>query len=164
MNRPTFEQVKEILAYDPEMGVLTWIRPKINQIKTGTPAGRLQNFGYRQITLLGRTYVAHRVAWLLYTGRWPRTQIDHINCDPNDNRISNLREASPSQNKANSRKNKNNTTGYKGVRLIKNNRYRAEIMYNRKRISLGYFDTPEEGHSAYLLAAKKYFGEFARAE
>lgn len=87
--------------------------------------------------------------------------LDHINCDPADNRIVNLREANMSENKRNSGPHKDNKSGYKGV-SSKGNRWRAEIWIEGNRIRLGTFTTPEEAYSAYCSAAKKHHGKFAR--
>ena len=87
--------------------------------------------------------------------------IDHINHNPSDNRKCNLRIANKSQNAINRPKNKNNTTGYKGVTKLKNGKYMARIVVNYKGIYLGCFDTPEEAYTAYKQAEEKYFGEYA---
>ncbi len=102
--------------------------------------------------------------------------IDHKNRDKSDNRRNNLRPASSGQNRANSVINSNNKSGFKGVHLKKRckrtskrklrsdaqgDRWCAQINVGREKISLGYFDTPEEAHAVYKKASKKYFGEFA---
>lgn len=92
-------------------------------------------------------------------------ETDHINGNTLDNRRCNLRYATPSQNQANRRKQRNNTSGYKGVTWIKRTQeWRAQIMLNRKRHHLGYFETKEEAAQAYAQAAKKMFGKYARTD
>ena len=103
---------------------------------------------------------AHRLAWLYVHGSWPVDQIDHINCDPSDNRICNLREATPAQNQANTRSYAK--SGFKGVR--KNFSKWNAYIGGRTFKHLGSFDTPEEANAAYLTAARARSGEFARGE
>lgn len=92
-------------------------------------------------------------------------EVDHENNNGLDNRRDNLRTATRAQNSHNSKKPRHNTSGYKGVSLYKpNNKWRAYINLNRKRIYLGYFDTPLEAYKAYCKAAEQYHGEFARLE
>lgn len=103
--------------------------------------------------------------------------IDHINGDRADNRRSNLRSATNGQNRANSKLNCNNKSGFKGVHLQKKrpttpgkkppknrmgDRWVAQINVEGKKLFLGRFNTPEGAHAAYTEAAKKHFGEFAR--
>jgi hypothetical protein len=90
-------------------------------------------------------------------------QVDHINGDTLDNRRSNLRICTITENNRNCHKYKNNTSGYKGVHWDKEKRkWRAAIKVNKKIISLGRFDDPEKAYEAYVAASKKYHGEFGR--
>lgn len=107
--------------------------------------------------------MAHQLAWLLSHDEWPPRNIDHIDMDRANNRLSNLRLATPSQNGANRGRQKNNSSGLKGVAWNKGaKRWRAQIKANGKRRHLGYFDTAEEAHAAYQEAAASLFGDFAR--
>lgn len=91
--------------------------------------------------------------------------IDHINLDPLDNRRCNLRLATNSQNNMNTRKRRDNTSGFKGVYWHSHSRkWHARITKKGVTKSLGYFNTPEEAHQAYCAAAIKDFGKFARFE
>ncbi len=120
--------------------------------------------GYVHIKFRGRIYKAHRMAWAFVTGRWPRRDVEHKNRIKNNNQWRNLRLANDSQNQANVGRRKDNTSGCKSVHLRKDNgNWRARIQVKHKRISLGSFSTPELAHAAYCKAAKKHFGEFARA-
>lgn len=92
----------------------------------------------------------------------PNELTDHINGDGLDNRRSNLRLATPAQNPRNRKLQSNNTSGYRGVSLQPNGKWRARIKLNGKFIYLGTHATPEQAHEAYKVAAIKYHGEFAR--
>lgn len=108
-------------------------------------------------------YKVHRIIWLYMTGEWPKAFIDHVNGDGLDNRWANLREATIAENAKNRRLNRNNTSGFKGVSFAKRaNKYTAQVTANRKRVCLGFFDTPEDAYAAYCEAAKKHYGEYAR--
>ena len=123
---------------------------------------KIKSQGYTAVWYEGRNVLAHRLAWFLTYGEWPNSNIDHINGDPSDNRLANLRLASPSENRANSRANKNNKSGLKGVQF-RNGRWRAKITHGGCTRHLGVFDDPAQANAAYLSAAKAIYGEYARA-
>lgn len=167
----TQELLQELLDYDPDTGVFTWLRRPGNDRCTnswnaryaGNRAGLVNARGYRMIRIGGPQYRAHRLAWLYVHGEWPADQIDHINGVSDDNRIANLREATNSENCRNKGKMPNNTSGFKGVYWNKNTRkWLAGIRVSLKFIPLGYYDCPKEAAAAYAVAAAKYHGEFAR--
>lgn len=88
--------------------------------------------------------------------------VDHINGNGLDNRRSNLRLATPSQNSRNSKKPITNTSGYKGVTFCKNTgKWVGQIKENNKNHYLGSYDTPEEAYKAYCIAARELHGDFA---
>jgi hypothetical protein len=168
----TAEYVLSLLHYDPDTGVLTWrersdVHPNVNSRMSGKVAGYIdKSIGYRCIRIDGRRYFAHRLAWFYVHGTWPNDQIDHINGDRSDNRFSNLREATNSENQQNRGVQSNNTSGCKGVNWAKHaNKWRAAIMHNGKPKHLGYFDADklDEAAAAYAKAAREHHGEFARA-
>jgi hypothetical protein len=162
----TAEQLRHVLDYDPDTGVFTWRVNSSNRAPAGSVAGNLDSKGYQRIGVLGHQYRSQRLAWLHVHGKWPDGEIDHKNNNPLDNRIENLRDCTSQQNKANRGKNKNNATGLKGVYLVKDSKtkpYGAAITVDRRSISLGKFSTAEEAHAAYEAAARKHFGDFARA-
>lgn len=88
--------------------------------------------------------------------------VDHINHDGLDNRRTNLRLCTAAQNCWNRRYSLISNAGHRGVRLLKNGRFRAAITVNKARLSLGCFASAEEAARAYDAAASEYFGEFAR--
>ena len=164
---PSQGYLRARLDYDPETGVLTWKeRPgkKCWNVKfVRTRAGsKPVNASYRTIDIEGGTYLEHRVIWKWMTGQEPPVQIDHIDLAKDNNRWANLREADASTNQMNVPCRA--ASGLKGAHW---NRFRkhwqSSITVNGRTISLGKFDTAEDAHSAYVAAASKHFGAYARA-
>lgn len=108
------EELKRVLTYDPDSGNFTF-NIKKGGMNIGDIAGYIQADGYRAISCNGIQYKAHRLAWLYMTGSFPENQLDHINMNKDDNRFSNLRKATRSQNNMNRRSYSNNKLGCKGV-------------------------------------------------
>jgi len=162
----TQSELKELLEYNPDTGLFTWIKSNGNRrLKAGDAAGTKMKVGYVRITIQGKNYLAHRLAYLYMTGNFPKNGIDHINHIKDDNRWSNLRDATNSQNNSNRVKQKNNTSGYKGVRWHKQHKkWRAEIKYMNKCIHIGCYTTPQEAAEAYKKKAIELFGEFSCTE
>jgi hypothetical protein len=159
----TAERLRELLEYDPLTGEFRWlIAPQ--GIHVGDVAGTTKGIsgGYRIISVAGTRYRAHRLAWLYVHSRFPDQEIDHIDHNPANNALSNLREATGSQNCANARRARNNTSGFKGVtwdkQLLK---WRARIIVKGRGYRLGSFESAEAAHAAYMAAAIKHSGEFA---
>ena len=138
-----------------------WWREQPHSVDMNKPAGSdIGNYGYRRIIMNRKHYLAHRLVWLWHGRELPK-HIDHINGDPLDNRIENLREATIQQNGCNRGKNKNNSSGYKGVTWHKaNKKWLAQIMHNGKNIYLGCFDLLEDAAEAYQAKAKELHGEY----
>jgi hypothetical protein len=126
--------------------------------KKGAIAGATNGNGYRQIKIDQVLYPIGRLAVLYMTGRWPKQLVDHRNCIKADNRWSNLREATSSQNGANSLRKTKGAVWDKS-----RGQYVARIRVNYRQIWLGRFDTAKAAHAAYVTAAKRYFGDFARS-
>lgn len=167
-------ELRKLLRYDPLTGKLYWLprtpdmfndcsqtrerRCKIWNSKfankeafTALENGR--NFHGR---IFNKAYKAHRVAWAIYTGSWPRDEIDHINHIPHDNRISNLREVSRAQNSKNMPRSKANNSGCTGVSWHKRaKKWRARIKFD-KEIHLGLFDCFDDAVKARKKAEEEF--------
>jgi len=140
----TQEELKNRLSYDRETGLFFWVRPR-KRVKKGDKAG-CNSHGYIVIRIDGVGYQAHRLAWLWEYGEFPSMEIDHINRDRKDNRISNLRLVSSRENKQNARAKKTNKSGFVGVCFdARRNKFKAEIRDgDGRKVFLGRFDTLEE--------------------
>ena len=168
----TAQELRDLLSYDPSTGNFTWKpRPvRIEFIRTdlanntrlaGRVAGTTHCRGYRHIKIDGREYKAHRLAWLYIYDRWPRNEIDHINGDPGDNRIRNLREATRWQNMANRQGARTDSLlGVRGVTRVKS-RFEARLRVHGKHVQVGTFATVAEAEAAVKAKRQELFGEFA---
>jgi len=153
--------IKEMLNYNPETGMFTWIVVPNNTIKIGMIAGKLMPNGYIHIGLNKRMYYAHRLAFLWMTGSFPKETVDHINRKKSDNRWENLRPASTSENMIN-RISTRNTSGCKGVYWHKNaQKWHARGTKNKTSKSLGLFASLEEASKRFKDWQKENFGDFA---
>lgn len=150
-----------LLDYNPSTGIFRWKVQQSLRIHIDDVAGVTTGFGHRRIQVDGRKYAAHQLGWFYVHGRWPH-RLDHRNRVPDDNRLENLRIATPSQNGCNSRPYSSNTSGFRGTFRDGGGRWRAQIRVGGKVIYLGLFDTPQEAHAAYCAAATRFHGEFAR--
>jgi hypothetical protein len=143
------QQMFQRLKYTPEDGKVWWVKHPRRSTANGTEAGNMMQNGYRKLKFCGKQYLTHRVAWLLHYGSWPIGDIDHIDGNPSNNRLDNLRDVSHSINlqnrKSATRKNK---TGFLGV-VKRKNKYAAHITKNGKQVYLGLFETAEFAHQAY---------------
>lgn len=164
-------QIRDLLDYEPATGLFTWRArvgedPSVKAWNTrfaGELAGTIDRRGYRRIKIHSTYYAGHRLAWIWMTGEWPPEDVDHINLNKGDNRFSNLRLASRSENQANVPAKSHNKLGIKGVCWKPAQGFHAQIKKNGKVRSLGHYKTAEEAHAAYVKAATEVHGEFARA-
>ena len=118
-DKVTYEYVSKVLNYNKETGVFTWKKTTGRRAKIGDRAG-CRTTGYEFIGINKKLYPAHRLAWLMTYGDWPKEFIDHINGDPSDNRIANLREVTFSENLQNQRRaQKRSKSGLLGVSFHK---------------------------------------------
>lgn len=146
------------VSYDSETGEFVWTDCNKKRLN-GATVGTKDKDGYLTAKIDQVRVRLHRLAWRIVYGEWPKDQIDHINGIKSDNRISNLRIASNSENNCNRPAQANNKLGVRGVRF-NNNRYQALICKDKKQIVLGSFKTINEAQAAYINAAKALHGEF----
>lgn len=163
MSDLTQDRLRYLICYVPETGRFIW-RVATKCKKAYTRIGRNHRSRYLKIVVDGKWYPAHRLAWLWVYGEFPNSEIDHINTDKTDNRLINLRLATPLQNRCNRGPTVRCKTGYKGVFWdVERNKWKAEIRFNGQIHWLGRFDSAEKAHEAYSAAAIKIHGEFANA-
>lgn len=149
---PTLERVGELLRYDPATGCFKWLVDCGGRKRAGKDAGTLDGYGYLLISIDSRLVRAHRLAWFVTSGEWPKEQIDHINGVRLDNRIANLRDVSPGRNSANRHK-VYARSGLMGAHADPGNKgFNSKITRDGVERSLGRFRTAEEAHSAYMAA------------
>jgi hypothetical protein len=174
---PSQELLKSRLNYNPDTGIFTWIIKPAWGTYIGDIAGgpRRKSHGtYLAIKILDYGQIdSHRLAWIYVHGSIPDgMEIDHKDRNPSNNRLSNLRLATSSEQKRNKGVQSNNRCGLKGA--FYHNRHEGKPNYascknwrsqikapDKKLIFLGYFHTPEDAHEAYKAAAVKYYGEWA---
>jgi hypothetical protein len=149
----------EMFDFDPETGWFT-NRYSRGRAAAGSRAGSETGHGYRRIIIGYNKYYEHHLAWLYVNGVWP-DEIDHVNGDRSDNKISNLRVCSRSENNFN-REDGTGISGLKGAYLNKRNlKWISQIQLGGQVKHLGTFETPEEAHEAYKKACEKIAGDFA---
>lgn len=146
-----------VLRYDPCTGMFTWAVNRRGGAKAGDVAGTTKAGGYVQINVLGRLHYAHRLAWLFSSGSWPVGHIDHIDGNPANNAIANLRDVSAELNQQNQRRahRSNRSSGMQGVSFdARTGRWLAKISLKNRTKNLGRHDTPELAHQAYVAAKR----------
>lgn len=156
------DELKKMLRYEPDTGLLYWTDAAHKSVKgkvAGTP-----NRGYVLVMFKGQFFKAHRLAWLLTHGDWPKQSIDHIDGDKSNNRINNLRDVdgvTNEQNKDQARA--DSKSGLIGASPYRN-RWKSQIRVDGAVKYLGVFDTAEMAHQAYLQAKKQHHPGWARSE
>jgi len=157
------KECKKRINYNSLTGEFTW---KSNRIKAniGQPLGSISH-GYMAVSMTinkkRNNYLLHRIAWLMTYGYWP-TYLDHINEVKSDNRISNLRECTQSQNNANRGPLTNNSTGLRGVYKSWCNGFISKICYNGENHHIGMFKDKFKAARAYDKKMVELYGEFAK--
>lgn len=154
--------VRTLLRYNKRTGELRWKVSRPPRAKKGALAGCQCTDGYWRIGIDGAMYLAHRIVWLIVTGKFPSDQIDHRHGKTHSLKWKELRQATHTENLHNQRVSKSNECGIKGVHKRKDcNRWTAFIQAHKKVHYLGLFKTCEEAAAAYKDAALRLHGEFA---
>ena len=149
------DEIKKRLRYEPDTGLLYWTEATNKQFRNKV-AGAVNKRGHVHINCKGKQMQAHRIAWLLTYGEWPKNGIEHIDKNPRNNRIANLRDIDKCSIEQNNDKPlSNNKTKLLGVSRF-HKKWRAQIQFDGFHKYLGSFDTPEMAHEAYMEAKKKY--------
>ncbi|MFV8757422.1 HNH endonuclease signature motif containing protein [Yersinia enterocolitica] len=160
MKELTQERLKELLNYEPDTGVFTWLVYRSFRAVAGSVAGRTNmTTGYIEIQIAGRRYKGHRLAWLYMTGEQASGHIDHVNEVKVDNRIGNLRVATRAENKRNVGITKANKSGAKGV-YKQGNRWIALAQMDGKKYRLGSFMCVDDAAKAYDSFCQQSYGDF----
>lgn len=150
-----YNLISSFLDYNSEIGSLKW-KKSVGKAKAGSEAGSVGVNGYIKVTLLGRCYIAHRLAWCLFYRQTPPNVVDHINHKKTDNRICNLRDGTNSINQQNQCEphSRNKSSKYIGVSKLRG-KWRAKIYHAGSYYFLGYHLTEEQARDAYIEAKRK---------
>ena len=168
---PTPEHLRQLLRYEPETGKLFWrertpdmfqdgkhsaahICARWNSKFGGKEAFTASSRGYRVGAIWGQNILAHRAAWAIYYGAWPSKWLDHINGNPSDNRIENLRDVEHAENMRNTRRRGDNTSGVTGVYWLEEKNKWGAFIKSHKIIALGRYETFGEAVAARKAAEK----------
>lgn len=150
--------LRSMVTYDPAAGIFQWKHDHkhLSWIKAGDEVGKgSRKQGYRCTTINNKQYYQHRLVWLYVYGEWPSKRIDHINGVKDDNRVENLRLATPSENQHNRRKTKSKVGLTGAYRASRGNKWYSTIMVENVKTYLGTFNTEEEAAAAYAAAKAK---------
>ncbi len=158
----TQTKLKEILHYNPDTGIFTWLIAPSRSTTIGDIAGTYLKDGGIQICIAGKLYKAHRLAFLYMDGIFPVDYIDHKDTIRSHNWWSNLRKATFSNNMHNVTLRKDNTSGVKGVTWCKTySKWLARVRLNGKYKHVGYFDDLNKAEIAIRRVREELHGEFA---
>lgn len=155
----SIDYLRAEIEYNPSTGSMVWRNTSANGLRVASsPCGRLDKDGYRILNIENHSFMAHRIAWAMAHGAFPSSCIDHWNGIRDDNRLSNLRIATRSQNIANTAVKA--ASGIKGVTQRRNGSWQAQIKVNGINRYLGTHKTIDQAEKAYEDAARSAFGEF----
>jgi hypothetical protein len=156
----SINEINEWLEYKD--GALYWKKDKSKILKKGMRSGAQRKDGYRHITLNNRKYLEHRVIWFMHYQELPEC-LDHIDGNPRNNKIENLRAAKFSENARNRGKQSNNSSGAKNVSWHKKqNAWRVSFTINKQHKHIGFFRNFEIAKTIAELGRNKFHGDFAK--
>lgn len=157
------EALRQDLKYEADTGSLHWVKSGSGR-NLLNPAGSLHKASNSyKLVYCGKQYPLHRIVWVLVRGFWPKNEIDHIDGNELNNRIENLREATPRQNSQNRSSRAGSTSRYRGVYLHSSGKcWVAAGGEFGKQSYLGVYKTEELAAAAYNTFAKNLYGEFSR--
>ena len=163
MSEDMLALLRTLLVYNPTSGSFAHSAQSkyvVDRALVGMPAGSIDAYGYLVLSVGGRRIKAHRAVWLLERGVLPGV-IDHIDGNPLNNRISNLREVTHAENRQNQRRVRSDSkTGLVGVHR-RGDRFEARVRVSGKYRGLGVYPTPEQAHAAYLEGKRRLHAAFA---
>ena len=156
----TRDRLQSLLSYNPETGEFTGLVRR-GRCQAGEIAGYPNRVGngkvYIKIKIDGKNYRAHRLAWLYSYGAWPENQLDHIDQNSTNNRLSNLRDVTNAENNKNRKRQNTNSSGFMGVSFRNDTqKWRAGIVVNGKQIHLGHFELKDDAIVARKNAEVEY--------
>lgn len=158
----TQSELKELLNYNQDTGVFSWKVKKRGTRGINNQAGHTRKNKYVVISINKKDYLAHRLAWLYVNGIFSKEYIDHIDNNPSNNAINNLRECSNAENQWNAGLNMKNTSGVKGVYFHNLTRkWRATLRINGKRKYFGGFNNLEQARDFIVDYRTKNHKEFS---
>lgn len=152
------QRLHDLFKY--EDGKLFW-RVSRGRINVGDEAGTIGQIGRMYVQVDKKKHLVHRVIWLLHHNEVPEF-LDHIDGNPLNNKIENLRPATKAQNAMNRKIRSDNSTGFKGIYPTASKRFAATICIDGVSKYLGTYDTPEMAQAAYVQVSKQNFKEYAR--
>jgi len=166
-------EIRGLFTYDS--GYLYWKRRPRSDFKNGagwynfnnqfagTCAGAARSDGRREIKIDGKSYKAARVIWAYHYSEWPTKMVDHINGDRSDDRIENLRLATPRQNAQNRSVSAKNSSGFTGISWhAPSDKWWVRITIDGKTKSFGLYEDLAEACLVAINMRKQLFGNFAR--
>jgi len=154
MKKIDVQLLRNLFRYNSKTGILHWKKTG-GKHKSGDKVGSISN-GRLRVCILYEDYLVHRIIWAMHFGEFPVNVIDHIDGNPLNNRIDEIRDVNvKTNNEDRGKPEKHNSAGFHGVKLHGCGRFGAFITSNSKKKYLGYFDTPQEAHEVFLNAKRQ---------